>query len=100
MNHTQVNEVGLCLILVDTFSTWPEVFQIWDKKSITVKQVLRIIFTRNGVPKTLVTDNAPKFCDDFLCSWLRKIDCVPYKTPPYHPQSNGIAVQMIQTIKM
>ena len=26
-----------------------------------------------------------------LILWLEKIGCKPYKTPPFHPQSNGLA---------
>ena len=100
MDHAHVNGIGLLLILVDSFSGWPEVVKVKDKKSVTIQQVLRVIFSRNGVPKTLVSDNAPEFCDDNLCSWLRKIGCKPYKTPPYHPQSNGIAERMVRTVKL
>ena len=71
-----------------------------DRKATTVRQILRTIFARNGVPKTIVTDNAPEFCDERLMSWLRKIGCMPYKTPRYHPQSNGIAERTVQTVKM
>ena len=49
-------------------------------------------------PKTLVSDNAPEFCDGGLCTWMSKIGC--YKIPPYHPQSNGIAKRVIRTLKM
>ena len=50
--------------------------------------------------KALVPDNAPEFCDKDLNSWLSKIGCKPYKTPPYHPQSNGWAERMGQTVKI
>ena len=100
MDHAYIKDIGLFLVLVDAFSGWPEVIKVKDRKADTVKQVLRTIFSRNGVPKTIVTDNAPEFCDDTLCLWLKQVGCVPYKTPPYHPQSNGIAERMVQTVKM
>ena len=39
-----------------------------DGKDTTLRQILRTIFARNGVPKTIVTDNAPEFCDESLVS--------------------------------
>ena len=43
------------------FSGWPEVIGMPDKKSSTIKQILRAKFFRNGIPKTLVSDNTPEF---------------------------------------
>ena len=100
MDHAHVNGIGLFLILVDSYSGWPEVIKVKDRKPITIQQVLRVIFPRNGVPKTLVSNNAPEFCEKVLCAWLTKIGCKPYKTPPYHPQSNGIAERMVRTVKL
>lgn len=62
MDHAHANGVGLLLILVDSYSGWPEVIQVSNKRSLTVKQALRIIFSRNGIPKGIVSDNAPEFC--------------------------------------
>ena len=72
MDHAYITGVGLLLILVDSFSGWPEVIRVPDKKSSTIKQILRVIFSRNGMPKALVSDNAPKFCDEDLNLWLKK----------------------------
>ena len=37
-----------------------------------IKQILRVIFSKNGIPKILVSDNAPEFCDEDLNLWLEK----------------------------
>ena len=81
MDHVHIQDIGLFLILVDSFSGWPEVIKVMDRKATTVRQILRTIFARNGVSKTIVMDNALEFCDESLVSWSRKIGCIPYKTP-------------------
>ena len=60
MDDAYITEVGLLLILVDSFSGRPKVIHVPDKKSSTIKQILRVIFSINGIPKTLVSDN-PNF---------------------------------------
>ena len=82
MDHAHIQDIGLFLILEDSFLGWPEVIKVRDRKATTVRQILRTIFARNRVPETIVMDNALEFCDKSLVSWLRKIGCVPYKTPP------------------
>ena len=70
------------------------------KKNSLIKQILWVIFSRNGMPKTLVSNNAPEFCDEDFNLWLKKRGWKPYKTPAYHPQSNGLVERMVQTVKM
>ena len=100
MDHAHIWDIGLFLILEDSFLGWPEEIKVKDGKATTVRQILRTVFARNGVPKTIVMDNATEFCNESLVSWLKKIGCILYKTPPHHPQSNGIVERMVQTVKM
>ena len=100
MDHTDISGIDLLLILVDSFSGWPEVVCVHDRKTEMIKQILQVIFLRNGVLKTLVSGNSSDFSEVGLCTWLRKIRCTPYKTPPYHLQSNGIAERKIGTVKI
>ena len=52
------------------------------------------------MPRILVSDNVPEFCDSQLCDWLRRIGCKPLKTPAWHGMtSNGLAERMVQTVK-
>ena len=99
MDHALAPHVGLFLILVDAFSGWPEVIKVQNRSSSATIDAVRTVFSRNGVPFHLVTDNAQEFCSDEFLKWLTMIGCTPYKTPPYHPQSNGCAERMVRTVK-
>nr|XP_047129472.1 uncharacterized protein K02A2.6-like [Hydra vulgaris] len=100
MDHAHVQDIGLFLILVDSFSGWPEVIKVNNREATTVKAVLQSVFSRNEVLEVLVSENAAEFHDTTLHQWLKKIGCVPYKTPPYYLQSNGAAERMVETVKM
>ena len=87
MDHAYISGIGLLVILVDSFSGWPEV--VHDRKTERIKQILQVIFSKNEVLKILVSDNAPEFFYVGLSTWLRKIKCTPHKTSSYHPQLSG-----------
>ena len=77
MDYVHIQDIGLFFILVDSFSDWPEEINVRDRKATTVRQILRRIFERNGIPNTIATDNALEFCEESLVSWLRRIECMP-----------------------
>ena len=59
--HIDFGEVNgqTFLVFVDAFSRWPEIYITKDMKEETLRNSLRNIFSRFGIPETLVSDNGP-----------------------------------------
>lgn len=87
------------LILVDSFSKWPEVVRTREITTSATVRILRGIFARFGAPETLVTDNGPQFTSDAFESYCDKNAILHLKTAPFHPQSNGLAERFVDTFK-
>ncbi|XP_058816552.1 uncharacterized protein K02A2.6-like [Topomyia yanbarensis] len=87
------------LILVHSYSKWPEVVRT---KDITITATLRIfrgIFTRHGQPETLVTDNGPQLTSDQFETSCDTNGITDLKTAHFHSQSNGLAERFVRTFK-
>ena len=69
------------LIVVDSCSSWTEVFICQNHSTAMVQRCLLEIFSWFGVPKMVVSDNGPEFVA--LKQWLLKINCCKIELPPY-----------------
>ena len=58
------------LVLVDLFSRWPELKIITDTSSGAVIKFLDEIFSREGLPDTILTDNGTQFCSKEMKEFL------------------------------
>ena len=58
----------------------------------TIEQ-LHDVFARWGIPQLVVTDNGPQF------QFMNLNSIKHYKSSPYHPATNGLAVHIVQTLK-
>ena len=58
------------LVMVDSFSRWPEVFVGTCADAKFTERCLRSFFAREGIPQTLVTDNGTHFTEVQLNKWL------------------------------
>ena len=89
-------EVKMLLIVIDSFSKWPKVVIVNSTSEATVI-ALRTMFSRVGVPQTLVSDkhhNSNRRSS--RTSWIGWGCCINL---PYHPSLNGIAERFVQTVK-
>ncbi|XP_053686542.1 uncharacterized protein K02A2.6-like [Sabethes cyaneus] len=87
------------LIVVDAFSKWPEIISTKRITTSATVAMFRKIFARNGFPETLVTDNGTQFTSEQFEVFCNNRGILHLKTPPYHPQSNGLAERFVDTFK-
>ena len=90
----------MCLLVVDSHSKWPE---IWEMKSINSQStilVLKHLFSLYDLLEQIVTDNGPQFVAQFKSSEFLKLHRVKhYCSVPYHPATNGVVERLVKTFK-
>ncbi|KAL5505800.1 hypothetical protein EMCRGX_G007305 [Ephydatia muelleri] len=92
-------EGQMLLVVIDAHSKWIEVEVGKDATAEATIQRLRIIFSRFGIPETVMTDNGPCFSSREFHDFLKN-NCVTHiRSAPYHPSSNGMAERAVQTVK-
>ena len=87
------------LVLVDAFSKWPEVKVVSTTTTRMTVNTLSDIFATHGYPRILVSDNGPQFTSAEFADFLLQNNIVHYKSPPYHPSTNGLAENMVKNVK-
>ncbi|MBW0549996.1 hypothetical protein O181_089711 [Austropuccinia psidii MF-1] len=90
-----------CLLIVDRFSKSMRCLpcHMEDTAMNTALLFWNNIMTTCGVPKIIISDRDPKFISEF---WTNVYDMFGTKLAffrPYHPQKNGLAERMIQTME-
>lgn len=87
------------LLIVDSKSKWLDVHIMHGTSASQVIEKLCKTFAVTGIPVELVSDNGPPFSSQEFNNFLKANGCIPLKSPPYHPESNGMAERTVQTIK-
>ncbi|KAK3793006.1 hypothetical protein RRG08_032268 [Elysia crispata] len=87
------------LIVIDAHSKWAEVVPTDSSTSSKTIDILLTIFARFGLPKQIVSDNAPNFTSDEFKNFVRSNAIKHITSAPYHPATNGIAERFAQIFK-
>jgi len=99
LDWCHVPDIGELLIIVDSSSGWIEASLPQARTSQNVIDTLTAVFSRFGIPKMIVTDNAAEFTSRELNEFCTTNGIKKVESPPYHPQSNGPAERGVQTVK-
>ena len=83
---------------IDMATTWPEAIPLRRTISRIVIEQLTTIFSRNGFPSTIVSDNGPQFVSKLFKKFLKEKGIVHVKSSQYHPQGNAVVERMHRTL--
>ena len=87
------------LIIVDSFSKWPDILKCRHSTSTNTVNVLNELFRRFGVTKTLVSDNGTQFTDREFKNFSTSLFIDHITTSVYHPKYNGQTERFVNTFK-
>ncbi|XP_055634261.1 uncharacterized protein K02A2.6-like [Toxorhynchites rutilus septentrionalis] len=74
------------LVVVDSFSKWPEILQTRYPTISTTTTFLRECFARFGIPTVIVSSNGSQFTSAEFRDFCEEFGIVHFRTAPYHPQ--------------
>ncbi|CAB4013208.1 Transposon Ty3-G Gag-Pol poly [Paramuricea clavata] len=85
------------LVVIDAFSRFPEVEVLTTVSAKAVLPKLDAIFSRQGLPEVLKSDNGPPFNGAEFESYAKHCGFTHRKITPYWPQANGEAERFMRT---
>ena len=90
---------SMFLLVVDSHSKWPEVISMKITTAENTITVMRKLFSRYGLPHTVVSDNGPQFIAQEFEEFLKQNNVEHIKSAVKHPASNGEVERFVQTFK-
>ena len=86
------------ILLVDYFSKFPVIRQLYSLNTGAVINELKRIFSETGIPEVVISDGGPQFRSEFK-DFAQAWGFQHIQSSPYHHQSNGEAERFVRTVK-
>ena len=87
------------LLVVDYYSRYIETIKLSSTTSTNIIGHLKSIFSRHGIPKTVMSDNGPQYSSEQFAEFASQYGFSHITSSPKYPQSNGEAERAVRTIK-
>lgn len=92
-------EGKMILVVIDAYSKWIEAELVSGSTSQITIDRLRHIFAAQGLPDTVVSDNAACFTSKEFQDFLTSNGIRHVAGAPFHPSTNGLAEKAVQIVK-
>ena len=79
-------------------SKYPEAIPLKKATAAECAEALLEIFSRNGVPVTLLSDQGSQFMGVLVTTLCKRLGISQLRTTPYHPQTNGSVERLHGTL--
>ena len=89
----------IILVVVCALTRYIEAEVVKSVNSKATIEMLDTIFSRNGLPSSIVSDNSSSFTSEEFQNYLAQKAIEHVKPAPYHPSSNGQAERSVGIIK-
>ena len=89
----------MLLVVSDICSNFIEVDSLRSENSKVVIRSLMAMFSRYGVPDSIVTDNGPCFASSEFATFVKQWNFQHITSSPRYLQSNGKAENAVRTVK-
>ena len=87
------------LTAIDVATRWPEAVALKKTTAAIIVRHLKDMFSRNGFPGVVVSDNGPQFLSKIFKSFCAKNGIQHVTTSIYCPESNGVVERFHGTLK-
>ena len=87
------------LVVVDAYSKYPEIVKMTSITAQATIAALREIFSRQGFPEMIVSDNGSQFTSDEFKQFCVRNGVRHRTSAPYKPSTNGQAERVVQVLK-
>ena len=89
----------LYILIFDYFSKFPFLFQVKTMSFANLKDHIEELFSVEGIPDEIMSDNGPPFNGKEFSSYLTGLGIRHTTSSPNYPRSNGFIERQIQTVK-
>ena len=87
------------ITLIDYYSKWPEVAFTANITTKDVTSFLSSVFSKQGNPESIVTDNGKQFTSADFAAFLAERDIVHHRVSVYYPAANGAIERFNRVLK-